>query len=148
MSYLEIWEKLHPLFQKVCIIFAKTCKSSGLVPLKPNESSCSIAWHVVCVCPFDSCVHECFGVKESGKVALNGGWHFSFLTGSAYVDEWQFFLRGRSGWREFVFNFTLFISEPAKWTCRHILGEFLKKTSQLGFKTRLSHAADTVIVAS
>lgn len=45
------------------------------------------------MCPFDSG----FGVKESVEIALNCGWHFSFLTGSAYVDEWQFFLGGKSG---------------------------------------------------
>lgn len=89
-----------------------------------------------------------FGVKESGKCALNGGWHFSFLTGSAYVDEWQFFLRGKSGWRKFVFNLTLFMSEPAKWTCRHILwpwGIKKKNNSQLGFKIYPSHAANTAL---
>lgn len=64
-------------------------------PLKHNETNCNIVWHVVCVCP--CWCSQGFGVKESGKIALNGGWHFSFLTGSAYVDEWQFFLRGKSG---------------------------------------------------
>ena len=66
------------------------------VPSKAMKLAAAEAHGCLCV-PFRFLHSQGFGIKESGKIALNGGWLFSCLTGSAYVDGWQFFLRGKSG---------------------------------------------------
>lgn len=101
--------------------------------------SAAASFGVLSVCALSLCRSRGFGVKESGEAALNGGWHFSFLTGSAYVDEWHFFLRGRSGWHEIVFNYALFSTDS--WTrtltycenchCTWLLQDSCKKTKML-----------------
>lgn len=64
-----------------------------LVRLNKNETGCCSS----IVRPFDSGIRGALVQRRVVKISLNGGWRLSFLTGSAYVDEWQFFLGGKSG---------------------------------------------------
>lgn len=72
------------------------------------------------VYPFIFDIHRAFGVKERGEIA----W---MVDGTLTGSKWQFFLRGKSGWHEFLFPLTLCIQLARYATQSETLYWSLKK---------------------